>query len=55
MIPVGEFTTLSSELMPQTVEMPIHVYTAIVEALAKSDHYTADSVLRILKAEDGLD
>ena len=53
-IDIGQLD-LTSEVAPQTVEMPIHVYTMIVVALSHSSHHTAGTVLRILEKPDGLD
>lgn len=53
-IDIGQLD-LTSEVLPQTVEMPIHVYTMIVVALSHSSHHTAGTVLRILEKPDGLD
>ena len=53
-IDIGQLD-LTSEVLPQMVEMPIHVYTMIVVALSRSPHHTAGTVLRILEKPDGLD
>lgn len=55
MIDIGEPLDLHSEMEPQYVGVPIHVYTAIVAELARSSRYQATELLTQLEKPNGLD